>query len=211
MIPTRIGQQLLGGTFVSFNRIANTIYSIIVAPKETEAVLPLKTTASKTHGTQSVNDGNANSQAMNDETHTAVQYVLSLTTNGYSDWYLPSHNELELCYRYLKPSTKSTYISVDPPGIDSVWQQNGKNTTAIPSVVPYLHSSPSQTIVTHYLENSQESFSCVYYMSSTSVPGFNHESIGRSFRIGIVDYRSKTDKCNVRAVRSDVAVQLTVR
>ena len=74
MIPTRIGQKFEGGYFAGVIRVKDSAYLILVAPKSTEHKrLQWKTQLSRTPGIQSVNDGWANTNAMNDSAHPAAQ------------------------------------------------------------------------------------------------------------------------------------------
>ena len=135
MIPTRIGQKFGGGYFAGINRIGHTAYAIIVDPKSLQDRLKVKTTISETLNTQSVNDGWANTAAMNDPSHPATQYCRSLTAGGYADRYLPSRNELELCYRYLKPGTTDN-TTLDPRIGGNQNTHPGTNLNSIPVGAP---------------------------------------------------------------------------
>ena len=110
MIPTRLGQKVEGGFFTGINRIGQVAYAIIVDPKSLQAQLEIKTAFSATPNTQSVNDGWANTTNMDNINHPAARYCRTLTAGGYTDRHLPSRNELELCYRYLKPTANSNAV-----------------------------------------------------------------------------------------------------
>ena len=206
MIPTRIGQECHGGTFAGFNRIGNTVYSLIVAPKHTETIASLKTSYPATLNTTSVIDGKTNSQAMNGPEHPAVHYISSLNTNGYNDWYLPSHNELELAYRNLKPSStisRSSFTSIQ----SAIFEENGRNTTSIPTGAQYNAHNPVQTIVHHCLENNKESFGLSYYFrTSTLAPRSSTWSLVRCFANGDIEPRQNTSKSAIRPFRREPVV-----
>ena len=113
MIPTRIGQKFEGGYFAGVIRVRDCAYAVLVAPKSTECGVQFKTTYSSTLGIRRVNDGWANTNSMNNNKHPAAQYCRSLTVGGHTDLYLPSRDELEMCYRVFKPTNLSndTYVA----------------------------------------------------------------------------------------------------
>jgi hypothetical protein len=78
---------------------------IELAPKETEIFLEWGLDLTKIDGTiQEIGSAKQNSQRIidflnkNGETNKAVQYCIELNINGYNDWYLPSHRELQAVY-----------------------------------------------------------------------------------------------------------------
>lgn len=84
----------------------------------------------------------------------------NLNTGGYTDWYLPAKNELEVCYYNLKPGTSNNSTS------------SGSNANAVspePSSTSYTTSSPSQTTATNFRTgaSSQEFTTDNYYWTST--------------------------------------------
>ena len=79
-------------------------HNLIVSPKATGG-----TSAQwKTSDTASVDTGNwetgyENSVALYTAGHTAAIFCRNLTIGGYTDWYLPAMNELEILFFNLKP------------------------------------------------------------------------------------------------------------
>ena len=196
MIPPRIGQQCAGGTFTGLNRISDYIYSIIVAPKSTEVELTYKTSRVKTPNTQSTFDGWANTTAMNDVDHPAAHYTKNLVVDGIVDWYLPSKNELELCYRNLKPTCYIDYESL----------ANGTNLSSVPVGIPYTETVPKQTIVTQYRYKSSEAFNS-WYWTSTESSSSTTASLVQGFSNGAQGWNGKTNTCKVRGVRRELIAQ----
>ena len=193
MIPTRIGQQCTGGTFTGFNRIGDHIYSIIVSPKTTEVELACKTSDTGTLNTQSTFDGQANTNAMNDLDHPAVRYTKNLVVAGIANWYLPSKNELELCYRYLKPTTTENH-------------KYGTNFSSVPAGTSVTPTAPEQTIVTQFLFNSRETFNS-WYWTSTEYSSLTTLSLVQFFSDGCQGWGNKTSTSKVRGVRRELIAQ----
>ena len=146
MVPTRIGQQVPGGYFVGINRIGNNMYSVVVSPEYTEIKLQWKTTNTFTRNTHSKSNGLSNTQAMYSDTHPAAAYCVGLEVNGCNDLYLPSINEMESCYRNLKPSTSENAVRQNTPTQSAA----GVNRSSIPSGNAYTLTTPRQTIATPF-------------------------------------------------------------
>ena len=110
-----VGSALGGGFFAgqistTGNGIAD--YNLVVGPiASAQSTLQWKILNTSTSGTTSVINGPANSAAMNDVTHPAAQFCEGLTIGGFTDWYMPATNELEICYYNLKPTTDSNNTS----------------------------------------------------------------------------------------------------
>lgn len=155
-----IGQSYQGGYYAgqistAGNGVAD--YNIVVAPVasgESSAKL-WKTTNTSTTGTDSVIDGPTNSANMNNASHPAAEFCEGLTIGGYSDWYSPAKNELEVCYYNLKPSTNANTNS-------------GINTNAVPSrSSPYTSGTPAQTTAADFKSTGAQKFSNAQYWTST--------------------------------------------
>ena len=200
MIPTRIGQKIEGGHFTGFNRIRTQVYAILVAPKSTEHKdLQFKTQLNSTPGILSVNDGLANTLAMEDNTHPAAQYCRSLNVCGHSDYYLPSRDELELCYRNLKP-TECCNATV-PAGTLSgnLSLATGTNYNSIPTGSPYTPTNPARTTVTVFQKGGVEAFEIWYWTSVESSTNANLSLI-QTFSDGDQLCSYKTQVYRVRPV-----------
>jgi hypothetical protein len=144
--PTTIGQAWGGGFYAGkISTTANGVatHYLIVAPKATgEAfgkkwgVYGVTTTAT------SVINGPTNTTtlvALGADYQAAV-FCNDLNSggglNGYTDWYMPARNELEVLYYFLKPTTTANNIN------------NGSNANAVspePIRQNYTSSSPAQT------------------------------------------------------------------
>lgn len=185
-----IGSSFGGGYYAGKINDGGTEYYLIVAPKATgESSSKLwKTSATSTTGTSSVIAGPTNSANMNNSSHPAAQFCEELTIGGFTDWYMPAKNELEVCYYNLKPTTTSNDTS------------SGTNTTAVPSRGSnYTASVPPQTSATAFKSGGAQAFAAVSYWSSTQ------NSASDAWRQGFGDgdqgTTSKGNSYYVRAVR----------
>ena len=202
MIPTRIGQKFEGGYFAGVIRVKDSAYLVLASPKSTERRIPFKTTYSSTSGIQSVNDGWANTNAMNDVDHPAAQYCRSLNVGGHADLYLPSRDELELCYRVFKPTDCSNVTYTAGTFIGNLRLSTGTNLNSIPTGVAYTATNPTQTIVTAFQTGSAEAFETSnYYWSSTEFSEYTSFSLIQNFSDGDQTWFDKTNVLRVRSVR----------
>lgn len=158
--PTTIGEAFGGGFYAGKINDGGTQYYLIVAPKssgENSSKL-WKTTNDTTSGTSSVIAGPTNSANMNNASHPAAQFCEGLTIGGFSDWYMPAKNELEVLYYFLKPTTDANNTSY------------GSNANAVspqPINTNYTTGSPAQTSATAFRSGGAEAFAAANYWSST--------------------------------------------
>lgn len=198
--PEEIGVFWEGGYYTGQIVINEKVYALIVAPKaqgHALSTLAVKTSGSNTPGTGSLNDGWSNTQAMiasGATLHPAAKYCRDLVINGYDDWYLPSVNELEMCYRAFKPTTSSNLTGGYGP-----YSQNGYNPSSSPLGAAYTGSVPAQTNSTIFRSGGSEAFTQTYYWSSTEINSSNAWLQG--FTNGTQDVNTKYYGNDVRAVR----------
>jgi hypothetical protein len=167
--PPAIGSVLGGGYFTGQIDQSGTIYNLVIGPvASAQSSLRWKTTPTSTSGTSSVIDGPSNSAAMNDASHPAAQFCEGLTVGGFSDWYMPAKNELEISYYNLKPKIQDNVTN------------SGANPNAVPSRGNYSTSNPAQTPLSDFKDTGTENFTPGVYWSSTQtaagyawVQGFN--------------------------------------
>jgi len=156
-----IGSAYEGGFFAgqistAGNGVAD--YNLVIAPKSSgdNSNKQWKTSDTSTSGTSSVIDGPTNSANMNNASHPAAEFCEGLTIGGFSDWYMPAKNELEVCYYNLKPTTTSNNTG------------SGTNTNAVPSRGSnYTSGTPAQTSATDFQTSNTEAFTDIFYWSST--------------------------------------------
>jgi hypothetical protein len=201
--PSSAGQPLGGGYYAGANIIVNgTTYALVVAPKaqggEAPSTLQWKTSQTTTSGTDSTNNGRSNTAAMIDagaSAHPAANFCANLNINGFNDWHLPSADELEICYRYLKPGTGSN--NTDSRSLHGA--TNGTNPNSDPVGAGYTSSNPAQTSLIIYQTGGAEAFFENYYWSSTQSSA--SYAWGQSFFNGYQFTSTKTTSTYVRAVR----------
>ena len=209
MIPTRIGQKYAGGYFAGLNRINRHVYAVIAAPKDAMHYLPVYDARNAIKvDSFSQNDGLSNTRAMNNSSPCffAANYCCELTYNGYTDWYLPSIHELELCYRYLKPFSANniTFHATDYDKYRTFTQRVNPN--SIPVGCEYTKHTPAQTTVID-CRSRLASFSTDTYISSTHLESkrLDH-SYGFDLNGGVISYFYNRSNWIVYPVRREQLV-----
>jgi hypothetical protein len=190
--PTVIG-QIYGGGFYGgqISTTANGVptHYLVIAPKDQgESQFQWKTSQTNSAGTGSVIDGPSNSSNMNNGLHPAAQFCEALSINGFGDWYMPSKNELEICYYNLKPSSQ---LNVTNSGI---------NAHSVPTrSTNYTSGDPSQTSATIFQSGNAEAFELLNYWASTQ--SATATAWIQDFDNGTQASAAKTESLYVRAVR----------
>ena len=204
MAMPNVGDPIGGGFFAGFVSVAgNGIAShyLIVSPKATgeTAVAWDSTAGGSTTGFTSVIDGPTNSAGLAalGARYAAATWCEGLTINGYSDWYFPAKNELEVAYYFLKNVSQANYQS------GSI----GSNANAVPPMEPvstaYSATVPAQTTAAAFRVGAAEAFeNDAFFWSSTensaiyaTIQCFNTVSPGKQASV------AKTDGYYVRAFR----------
>lgn len=213
------------GTFADWSIMSR--YRVIVAPKasgENASVAIKNANTALPTACQTLTEGLRATQAMRDaDTSTvypAAHWARSLNINGFSDWYIPARDELELCWRNLKPVTDNNYATADrATGATPNYANNGsygdtanthgRNNNSAPVGAAYTSGAPAQTAAAAFRTGGAEAFeygSAVYWTSSeysaitawsqlwySSNPGPGYQNIG-----------NKDNAYRVRAVRRSV-------
>ncbi|EJN32778.1 hypothetical protein PMI35_00964 [Pseudomonas sp. GM78] len=137
-IPTVSGTPYGGGFYVGRMLVGAQKYALIVAPKASgQTTSAWKATNTTTANTASAWDGFSNTAAMVADAvnHAAAQWCAALSIGGFADWFLPATEQLELCYRNLKPRTNSNDAAA----------ASGFNGNSDPQGITYTASDPAQT------------------------------------------------------------------
>lgn len=193
--PPAIGEPYEGGYYAGLIKVGAVTYALIVAPKslggETPGTLEWGSAGTSIPGASSVNDGWANTQAMavaGLSNHPAAQFCRGLTIGGYSDWYLPSKDELEILYRSFKPSTTLNNT------------QYGANPSSVPPQSYYTSSVPAQTSFALFKAGAGEDFKDNNYYWSSTEYGYNSIQC-QHFSHGVQSMLPMGYGLNVRAIR----------
>lgn len=140
-------------------------YYLIVAPKATGQVTGemWAPTNFVVTGATSVIDGPSNTAtiAALGSGYAAAYFCANLSIDGYTDWYLPAKNELEVLYYNLKPGTTANNTS------------SGSNANAVapePISNNYTSGAPAQTVAgINFRLSETEAFDLKVYYTSTEI------------------------------------------
>lgn len=197
--PKTIGQAYGGGFYAGkISTTANGVatHYLIVAPKASGE------NSSRTWGTYGVTTGftsvingptNSAGEAALGAAYQAAVFAEGLTIGGYSDWYLPAVNELEVLYYFLKPTTDTNSAGY------------GSNANAVspePISTNYTSGSPAQTSagIGFRIGETNAFASGGNYWSSTEVS--SQDAWGQRFDYGNqYNFLDKPGTYYVRAVR----------
>jgi len=189
-IPTIPGTPF-GGGFYAGRIMKNGIeHAVIVAPKADGEHDDEQwgSCGKEIAGAGSFFDGAANTQAMAAAGYPLAVWALALAIGGFSDWHLPSRDELEICYRNLKPTTESN------------WRYRGDNPSSVPVGYPYSPDEPAQATCELFQEGREEAFEGCWYWSSTQSSA--DYAWSQCFSDGYVNGYVKVDEFRARAVRT---------
>jgi hypothetical protein len=195
-----IGDAYEGGFFAgqistAGNGVAD--FNLVVGPKASadSSSKLYKNANTATPGADSVIDGPQNTADIvadgNSTVYPAGHFCNDLVIGGFSDWYLPAKNELEVCYYNLKPTTFS----------NNTGGTNGVNPNAVPARASnYTAGTPTQTSAANFQETTgTEDFAPnAYFTSTESGTTF---ALFQNFNYGLQGGRYKDDAARVRAIR----------
>ena len=150
-----IGATFAGGYYVGQIKCGDQAYALIMAGAAGEISGRWNASDSDVNGATSLTNGMANTEAMAAAGSKLAQRVRALNIEGFTDWYIPAKDELELCYRNAKPSTARN------------WNGEGRNASSVPVGEPYTEDSPVQTTMTALQEDEPDALIPAWYWSST--------------------------------------------
>lgn len=211
------------GTFADWSVMSR--YRVIVAPKasgENAGIAIKNAVTALPTACQTPTEGFAATQAMRDaDTSTvypAAHWARGLSMGGKADWHIPARDELELCWRNLKPTTTANYITANRPAAATPNYQNlgayggteathGLNKNSSPAGAAYTSDVPGQTAATAFRTGGAEAyeFGSSYYWSSSEHSASNAwTQTWHSSGPGYQYFTNKTNSYRVRAVRRSI-------
>jgi hypothetical protein len=124
----------------------------------------------------------------NSTVYPCAHFCNDLVVGGFSDWYMPAKNEIEVCYFNLKPTTQNNNTG------------SGINANAVPARASnYTAGNPAQTSVAAFQSGGSEAFAAATYWSSTEFSATDARTQG--FTNGLFASYGKTYSLRVRAIR----------
>ena len=136
--------------------------------------------------------GKPANDAGNNAGHPAFQWARALNIGGFSDWYIPAKNELEILYYNLKPGSTSNNTA------------SGINPNAVPARASNYTAGgpPNQTTAALFqTSGAQAFFTANDYWSSTENSSNTISAWGQAFSDGSQSGSNKTATSYARAIR----------
>jgi hypothetical protein len=194
-LPT-VGDAYQGGYFAGQIGVSGVAtHNLVIGPVASAQTtgIAYKNANTATAGADSVIDGPQNTADIvadgNSTVYPAGHFCNDLVIGGFSDWYMPAKNELEVCYFNLKPTTASNNTS------------SGINANAVPARASnYTAGNPAQTTAADFVTSTgAEAFTALSYWSSSENSATN---AWEQFLANGGQYDDgKTNPKRVRAVR----------
>jgi hypothetical protein len=195
--PGAIGSAYEGGFYAGdISTTANGVatHHLVIGPRSTaeNSSIQYKNANTAVPGADSDIDGPQNTADMvadgNSTVYPAAHFCNNLSLGGFSDWYMPAKNELEVCYFNLKPTTTSNNTS------------SGINPNAVPARASnYTSGDPAQTSAAAFQSGGSETFAAANYWASTESSASNARL--QNFYTGAQNSYNKDFSTPMRAVR----------
>jgi hypothetical protein len=205
--PVAIGASYGGGYFAGQIKDGGVIYNLVVAPKASGYVQSGyawdSTGGGSTTGATSVTNGQTNTATIPAiARYAAAQYVKGLNIGGYTDWYLPSIEELGIAWFNLKPLTNDNY------GGPSAYTNFTGNVPPYQTVANWPSATiPAQTTVTNFKTGGSEAWAGDHSWTSTETSATQAAFL--YWGTGVPGYQSSSDKTqsgySIRGFRRVVA------
>lgn len=189
----------------------------IIAPKAQGESVPIALKFENTDmpiATQTLTEGweatNAMLAAGTAAQYPAAHWARALVINGYSDWYIPARDELELAWRNLKPVTTDNYIgsrynspiSYKQSGAYSdATAAQGVNLNSSPQSPAYTLTDPAQTSSAAFRAGGSEEFAWGNYFW-TSSEASAATAWGQYWNASYPGNQGNDDKAYLRRVRA---------
>jgi hypothetical protein len=186
--PAIAGTPFEGGFYAGRYRIGEDTFALIVSPKASGTLKGQWGKLGKdVEGARSFGDGRANTGAMAAAGSALAKKAMALDINGFSDWYIPARDELELIYRHLKPTA------------DANFRLSGDNPSATPPTWPYSADAPTQTTDEAFRKGGAEALDDDWHWSSTQYSALS--AWVQTFSDGCQHLANKGGTGRARAVR----------
>lgn len=185
-IPDNPGDAYGGGYIVGKMSYSGAAYMLIAAPLATGEKafnIDWSTIGLSTLGRT---DGAANTSALLTAGSTLATWAHGLSIGGFTDWYIPSQDELELMYRMLKPTTAQNDTG------------SGINPSSIPPGTAYTATVPAQVAAVAFKTGGSNALSTTLYGSSSTTSSGSHNV---QFTSSGVQTTTVTGNMPYRAVR----------
>ena len=198
--PTVIGQPFGGGFYAGQIGVSSVAtHYLIVGPISSaqSGLLQWKNANTATPGADSNIDGPQNTADMvadgNSTVYPCAHFCNDAVIGGFTDWYMPAKNELEICYYNLKPTTQgnSAGYGINPNAVPA---RASGYTAGSPA------TNPTRTFSADFRTPATESFLVDQYWSSTEASATY--AWWQTFASGgQYSYYGKSSTRRVRAVR----------
>jgi hypothetical protein len=174
--PTVIGQAYGGGYYGGKINVSGTQYYLLVADKTVgEAYQKTWGVYGTSTSANSIIDGPTNSATLAalGSAYEAATFCETLNTGGYTDWYLPAKDEIQVLYYFLKPGTDDN---------DTAFGSNAYAVSPQPVSTNYTAGSPAQTSATSFRTGASSQEFAVSpgtgkYWTSTQYSGFTSQLV----------------------------------
>ncbi len=153
-----VGTAMLGGFFAGLVNISGQTKGIIVAPKATgEYKGQWAESDDRIEGAACPVDGQQNTLDMIAADTKLGKWAQALNIGGFTDWHIPSRDQLEIIYRALKPTAAEN------------WLYSGVNISSLPPHNLYTANEPKQCELAEFKEGGDQAFDTTWYWTSTQV------------------------------------------
>jgi hypothetical protein len=194
-VPSVIGQAFGGGYYAGQIGVSSvaTHYIIVGPVASAQNQLQWKNANTATVGSDSDIDGPTNTTDMvadgNSTVYPCAHFCNDLVIGGFSDWYMPAKNELEICYFNLKPTTTANNTA------------SGINPNAVPARASnYTAGNPAQTTAAAFITGTgAQAFLLDTYWNSTELS--TTLASQQYFGYGVQSTGGKDAFARVRAIR----------
>jgi hypothetical protein len=169
----------------------NTISVVTPGTPGSPTTTQLKTSATTDTNPPSQNEvyGKPATDTFTGTAYPALDWARGLNIGGFTDWYIPAKNELEILYFNLKPTTASNNNA------------SGINLNAVPSRASFYGATPTQTSNALFQSGGSQAFIAAGYMSTTEDSGLTSNAWRQTFSIGQQASDIKDRLAYARAIR----------